>query len=41
MYGLYVNHDLIMISSDVAELFDQVVYLSMSDDAIITKLEEE
>ena len=41
MYGLYINHSLVMISSDVEELFDQVAYLSMSDDATIARIDEE
>ena len=41
MYGLYVNHALLMISSDVEELFEQICYLSMDDDAMITRIEEE
>lgn len=40
MYGLYINHALLMISSDVEELFEQMVYLNMSDDATITKMED-
>jgi hypothetical protein len=41
MFGLYVNHSLLMISSDVDELFEQIAYLSMSDDATITRIDEE
>ena len=39
MFGLYINHNLFMISDDVDELFEQMAYLSMSDDATIMKVE--
>lgn len=41
MYGLYINHALFMVSNDVEELFEQICYLSMDDDATITRIEEE
>lgn len=40
MFGLYVNNNLFMISDDVDTLFDQIVYLSMDDDATIKRIEE-
>ena len=40
MFGLYINHNLFMISDDVDELFEQMAYLSMSDDATIMKVED-
>lgn len=39
MYGLFINHELFMISDDVEQLFEQISYLSMMDDATIMKME--
>ena len=39
MFGLYINHELFMVSNDVDQLFEQVIYLSITDDVTITKME--
>ena len=41
MFGLYVNNDLFMISNDAGVLLEQVAYLSMDDDATITRIDTE